>query len=226
VLETKYNGESDSIFFVVLEINNMEPFQQAPLPWATDALEPKGISKETIAFHYGKHHAGYVKKLNALCKAQPVLARMTLEEIIKNQGGGFNLAAQIYNHTFYWRCLCPNGGGVPRGLVADQIKKDFGSFDDFKTAFTAAAASHFGSGWVWLAYNKTTEKLMIMGGHDAHTPLENGYVPVLTCDVWEHAYYIDFRNNRGGYIKAFWNLVNWGFVNKTFVVAISPASRL
>ena len=182
------------------------------LPYATDALAPH-ISSETLEFHYGKHHAGYVKKLNAAVENDGSLAGKSLEDIIRSHSGGvFNNAAQIWNHTFYWNSLSPNGGGEPSGAIADAINKAFGSFGDFKSKFSATAGGHFGSGWTWLVKDDGGN-LAIVDTHDAGNPLTAGKTPILTCDVWEHAYYIDYRNARSSYIEAWWNLVNWGFAN-------------
>jgi len=182
-----------------------------PLPYAQDALEPH-ISKETLEFHYGKHHNTYVVKLNGLIEGTPD-ADKSLEEIVKNSSGGmFNNAAQVWNHTFYWNCLSPNGGGEPSGAVADAINNAFGSFADFKSKFTDSAVGNFGSGWTWLVKN-ADGSLAIVNTSNAGTPLtEDGVTPLLTVDVWEHAYYIDYRNARPSYMDAFWNLVNWDFV--------------
>ena len=182
------------------------------LPYAKDALAPH-ISNETLEFHYGKHHAGYVKKLNAAIESDSSLAGKSLEDLIKTQKGGvFNNAAQIWNHTFYWNSMSPNGGGEPSGAIDEAINKSFGSFSDFKEKFSAAAGGHFGSGWAWVV--KEGDKLAIVDTHDAGNPLTEGKKPVLTCDVWEHAYYIDYRNARPDYISAWWNLVNWDFASK------------
>ncbi len=182
------------------------------LPYSTDALTPH-ISPETLDFHYGKHHAGYVKKLNAAIEGTP-MAEKSLEDIIKSaEGGVFNNAAQVWNHTFYWNSLSPKGGGEPTGAIADAINSQFGSFSDFKEKFTNAATSLFGSGWTWLVKN-SDGSLSIEQTTNAGCPLTEGQTPILTCDVWEHAYYIDYRNARPDYISAFWNLVNWDFANK------------
>lgn len=182
-----------------------------PLPYAQDALEPH-ISKETLDFHYGKHHNTYVVKLNGLIDGTPD-ADKSLEEIVKSSSGGvFNNSAQVWNHTFYWNCLSPNGGGEPSGAVADAINSAFGSFDDFKAKFTDSAVNNFGSGWTWLVKN-ADGSLAIVNTSNAATPLtDDGVTPLLTVDVWEHAYYIDYRNVRPDYMGAFWNLVNWDFV--------------
>jgi Fe-Mn family superoxide dismutase len=181
------------------------------LPYAQDALEPH-ISKETLEFHYGKHHNTYVVKLNGLIDGTPD-ADKSLEEIVTSSSGGvFNNAAQIWNHTFYWHCLSPNGGGEPAGAVADAINGAFGSFAEFKSKFTDSAVNNFGSGWTWLVKN-ADGSLAIVNTSNAATPLtDEGVTPLLTVDVWEHAYYIDYRNARPNYMEAFWNLVNWEFV--------------
>jgi len=181
------------------------------LPYAQDALEPH-ISKETLEFHYGKHHNTYVVKLNGLIDGTPD-ADKSLEEIVKSSSGGvFNNSAQIWNHTFYWHCLSPNGGGEPAGAVADAINGAFGSFAEFKSKFTDSAVNNFGSGWTWLVKN-ADGSLAIVNTSNAATPLtDEGVTPLLTVDVWEHAYYIDYRNARPNYMEAFWNLVNWEFV--------------
>jgi Fe-Mn family superoxide dismutase len=186
--------------------------QLPPLPYAKDALSPH-LSPETLEFHYGKHHAGYVTKLNGLLEGTP-MAEKSLEEIVKTSNGAiFNNAAQIWNHTFYWNSLSPQGGGEPKGAIADLINKNFGSFAAFKEKFTAAAVGQFGSGWAWLVKNKDGS-LSIEQTGNAETPLTKGQTPLLTCDVWEHAYYIDYRNARPDYVNAFWKLVNWDFANK------------
>jgi len=183
-----------------------------PLPYAQDALEPH-ISKETLDYHYGKHHNTYVVKLNGLIDGTPE-ADKSLEEIVKSSSGGvFNNSAQVWNHTFYWHCLSPNGGGEPSGAIADAINSAFGSFDEFKAKFTDSAVNNFGSGWTWLVKN-ADGSLAIVNTSNAATPLtDDGVTPLLTVDVWEHAYYIDYRNVRPDYMAAFWNLVNWDFVS-------------
>lgn len=181
------------------------------LPYSKDALAPH-ISAQTLEFHYGKHHAGYVTKLNAAIEGTD-LANKSLEEIVKSsEGGVFNNAAQVWNHTFYWNSLSPNGGGAPSGAVADAINKAFGSFDKFKEEFSNAAATQFGSGWAWLVQNSSGDLEIVKTGN-AGCPLTHGHTPILTIDVWEHAYYLDYQNKRPDYIAAFWNLVNWDFAN-------------
>ncbi len=185
-------------------------FTLPALPYAMDALAPH-ISKETIEYHYGKHHQAYVNNLNKLIPGTE-FASMSLDEIIKQAKGGiFNNAAQIWNHTFYWHCLSPNGGGEPTGKLADAINSHFGSFNEFKEQFTQAAATTFGSGWAWLVQD-STGALKIISTSNAGTPMTEGLTALLTCDVWEHAYYIDYRNARPDYIGAFWSLVHWDFV--------------
>lgn len=182
------------------------------LPWPKDALMPH-ISPETIEYHYGKHHQAYVDKLNAGIKGTE-FENLSLEDIIKKSTGGiFNNAAQIYNHTFYWHCLAPNAGGAPKGAIGDAISAKWGSFDKFKEEFSNMAAGNFGSGWTWLVKNQKGD-LEIVNTDDAGCPLTAGQKPVLTIDVWEHAYYIDYRNARPKYIENFWSLVNWDFANK------------
>ena len=186
--------------------------QLPELPYSKDALAPH-ISNETLEFHYGKHHAGYVKKLNAAIEGTP-MADQSLETIITtSEGGVFNNAAQIWNHTFYWNSLSPDGGGQPSGKIAEAIDKQFGSFDEFKTKFNTAATTLFGSGWTWLVKN-ADGSLSIEQTTNAGCPLTKGQTALLTCDVWEHAYYIDYKNARPDYVGAFWNLVNWDFANK------------
>jgi Fe-Mn family superoxide dismutase len=189
-------------------------FELPPLPYAKDALAPT-ISAETLEFHYGKHHQAYVTNLNNLVPGTEFEGK-SLEEIIKTSSGGiYNNAAQIWNHTFYWNCLSPNGGGEPTGKLAEAINKAFGSFAAFKEKFSASAAGNFGSGWTWLVKNSAGDvEIVNMGA--AGTPLTEGKTPLLTIDVWEHAYYIDYRNARPKYIESFWNIVNWEFAAKNF----------
>ena len=184
------------------------------LPYAMDALAPH-ISKETLEFHYGKHHQTYVTNLNKLITGTE-FEKASLEDIImKASGGIFNNAAQVWNHTFYWNCLSPKGGGEPSGALADAINKAFGSFADFKEKFSASAAGNFGSGWTWLVKN-ASGGVEIVNTSNAGNPMTNKQKPLMTCDVWEHAYYIDYRNARPKYVEAFWNLVNWDFIAKNF----------
>lgn len=184
------------------------------LPYAMNALEPH-ISQETLEYHYGKHHQTYVTNLNNLIEGTE-FANASLEDIImKSDGGLFNNAAQVWNHTFYWNCLTPNGGGEPQGALADAINKAFGSFDAFKEAFSKTAITTFGSGWAWLVKNKDGS-LSLESTSNAATPITNGQRALLTCDVWEHAYYVDYRNARPKYVESFWNLVNWRFVEANF----------
>ncbi|HKV55963.1 MAG TPA: superoxide dismutase [Candidatus Binataceae bacterium] len=185
-------------------------FELPNLPYPYDALAPH-ISKETLEFHHDKHHATYVTNLNNLVKGGK-FENQTLEHIVKEAGSGpiFNNAAQHFNHSFYWNSLKPKGGGHPGGRLADAIKKACGDFEAFKKKFTETAVGHFGSGWAWLVQN-ADGSLAIEGGHDADNPLVHNKRPILTCDVWEHAYYIDYRNARAKYVEAFWNIVNWDF---------------
>ncbi|MCP5420715.1 MAG: superoxide dismutase [Fe] [Gammaproteobacteria bacterium] len=187
-----------------------------PLPYAKNALAPH-ISEETIDYHYGKHHQTYVTNLNNLIKGTEY-EDLSLQDIIKKSSGGlFNNAAQVWNHTFYWHCLSPNGGGEPTGDLADAIIKKFGSFATFKEEFSKCAITTFGSGWAWLVKN-TDGSLDLVSTSNAATPMTSGQQAVLTCDVWEHAYYVDYRNARPKYVEAFWNLVNWEFASQQFAL--------
>ena len=190
-------------------------FTLPELPFAKNALEPH-ISAETLEYHYGKHHNTYVVKLNGLIEGTE-LEKKSLEDIIKTSTGGiFNNAAQVWNHTFYWHCLSPNGGGEPTGALAEAIVKSFGSFAEFKAKFTESAINNFGSSWTWLVkHNDGT--LSIVNTSNAATPLtDESLTPVLTVDLWEHAYYIDYRNLRPDYMNGFWSLVNWSFASENF----------
>ncbi|MFZ9480180.1 MAG: superoxide dismutase [Fe] [Burkholderiaceae bacterium] len=188
--------------------------QLPALPYAMDALSPH-ISKETLEFHYGKHHQTYVTNLNNLIKGTE-FENASLEEIVKKSSAGvFNNAAQIWNHTFYWNSLSPSGGGAPSGALANAINAKWGSFDAFKEAFTKSAVGNFGSSWTWLV-KKADGSLDIVNTSNAATPLTTADKPLLTCDLWEHAYYIDYRNRRPDYMGAFWSLVNWEFAAKNF----------
>lgn len=187
--------------------------QLPPLPWPKEALAPH-ISAETIDFHYGKHHNAYVNNLNKLIDGTPQ-AKQSLEDIVRNsEGGVFNNAAQVYNHTFYWHCLKPRGGGTPSGRIGKAIDEAFGGFAKFREEFSSAAATQFGSGWAWLVRD-ADGRLKITKTANADTPIAHRQTPLLTIDVWEHAYYIDYRNDRPKYIDTFLNhLVNWEFVEK------------
>lgn len=185
-----------------------------PLPYELNALEPH-ISRETLEYHYGKHHQAYVTKLNGLLPGS-AFENLSLDDIIKKSSGSiFNNAAQVWNHTFYWHCLSPEGGGEPTGPLAMAITNAFGSFTAFKEKFTQTAIDTFGSGWGWLVKNKEG-LLEIVSTSNAGTPMTDGKIALLTCDVWEHAYYIDYRNQRPKYVESFWKLVNWTFVAKNF----------
>jgi len=184
------------------------------LNYAQNALEPH-ISAETLEFHYGKHHQTYITNLNNLIVGTE-FETLSLEEIVKKSSGGiFNNAAQVWNHTFYWNGLKPNGGGEPSGALADAINRDFGSFATFKEKFAQTAITTFGSGWAWLV-KKPDGTLALESTSNAATPLTGANKPLLTCDVWEHAYYVDYRNMRPKYVEAFWNVVNWDFVAQNF----------
>jgi len=186
------------------------PFTLPDLPYPKDALAPH-ISAETLEYHHGKHHAAYVTNLNKLLEGKPEASRSLEEVILGSDGGVFNNAAQVWNHTFYWNCMKPNGGGRPTGELADAITRDFGSFERFREEFANAAATQFGSGWAWLVLEKG--KLAVTKTGNADLPLKHGQKALLTIDVWEHAYYIDFRNARPKYIDTFLEkLVNWDFV--------------
>jgi len=182
------------------------------LPYALDALAPH-ISAETLEIHHGKHHATYVTNINNLVAGTEYESASLEEIIVKAPAGGiFNNAAQIWNHTFYWNCLSPNGGGEPTGAIADAINEAFGSFAEFKEQFSKTSITTFGSGWGWLVKN-SDGSLALASTSNAGNPLTEGQTPILTCDVWEHAYYVDYRNRRPDYVAAFWKLVNWDFAN-------------
>jgi len=189
-------------------------FELPALPYPKNRLVPH-ISEETLEFHYGKHHQTYVTNLNNLIPGTE-FEGLSLEEIImKSSGGIFNNAAQVWNHTFYWNSLAPNAGGEPTGALADAINTTFGSFADFKEQFTKCAVTTFGSGWAWLVKN-ADGTLALVSTSNAGCPLTTGQKPLLTCDVWEHAYYVDYRNARPAYLEAFWALVNWDFAAANF----------
>lgn len=189
-------------------------FTLPELPYAMDALAPH-ISKETLEYHYGKHHQTYVTNLNNLIEGTD-MANDSLEEIVKKSSGGvFNNAAQVWNHTFYWNSLSPEGGGEPEGALYDAIIAKWDSFDNFKAEFNKSAAGNFGSGWTWLV-KKADGSVDIVNTSNAATPLTTADIPLLTCDVWEHAYYIDCRNSRPQYLENFWKLVHWDFAIKNF----------
>jgi len=183
------------------------------LPYAKDALQPV-ISAETLEYHYGKHHQTYVNNLNNMIPGTEY-ENASLEDIIrKAEGGLFNNAAQVWNHTFYWNCLSPDGGGEPGGALGEAIDKAFGSFDKFKEEFQKAGAGNFGSGWTWLV--KDGDGVAIVNTDDAENPLRDGKTPILTVDVWEHAYYIDYRNARPKYLEAIWKIINWDYVSGNY----------
>ena len=189
-------------------------FELPALPFERDALAPY-ISTETLEFHHGKHHQTYVTNLNNLVPGTE-FEGLSLEEIVvKSTGGIFNNAAQVWNHTFYWNCLAPNAGGEPTGELGDAINATFGSFAKFKEEFAKCAVTTFGSGWAWLVKN-ADGSLALVSTSNAGCPLTAGQTPILTCDVWEHAYYVDYRNARPAYLEAFWALVNWDFAAKNF----------
>lgn len=185
------------------------------LPFEKDALEPF-LTRETIEYHYGKHHQAYVNKLNELIVGTKYVD-MELEEILMNSSDGiFNNAAQIWNHTFYWNCLHPKGGKLEKGALYESLQERFGSIESFRNDFFHSALTNFGSGWTWLVIDESNE-LNIINTSNADTPLVLGLKPLLTIDIWEHAYYVDYRNARSDYIKAFWKYVNWGFIQKNML---------
>jgi Fe-Mn family superoxide dismutase len=190
-------------------------FKLPELPYSMDALKPH-ISAETLEYHHGKHHKAYVDKLNELVKGTK-FESAPLDEILRSADPGplFNNAEQHWNHSFYWKSMGPQKGGEPKGPVADAIKKGFGSFDAFKKQFSEIADGHFGSGWAWLVHDKDGS-VKVVATHDAGCPIRQGQTPIITCDVWEHAYYIDYRNARPKYVEAWWNLVNWDFANENW----------
>lgn len=189
-------------------------YELPALPYAQNALEPV-ISEETIGYHYGKHHQTYVTNLNNLVPGTEFEGK-PLEEIIMNSSAGiFNNAAQVWNHTFYWNCLSPNGGGEPSGELAEAINSAFGSFDEFKKQFSTSAATNFGSGWTWLVKN-SDGSIEIFNTSNAGCPMTDGKTALLTVDVWEHAYYVDYRNARPQYLEEIWKLINWDFVSSNF----------
>ncbi|MFA6004045.1 MAG: superoxide dismutase [Elusimicrobiota bacterium] len=195
------------------------------LPYAKDALAPM-ISAETLEYHYGKHHKTYVDNLNKLLSGNPLEKENSLEDVVRKAPAGplFNNAAQVWNHSFYWKCMKPKAGGAPTGKLAEAMTKDFGSFAKFQEEFTNKAVGTFGSGWAWLVLK--SGKLILESSSNAGTPLTTGGTPLLVCDVWEHAYYIDYRNARAKYLENFWKLVDWSFVAQNLEAAMSAkASR-
>jgi len=181
------------------------------LPYGENALEPR-ISSETLSLHHGKHHATYVSKLNGLIEGTDLADAPLVEVVKRGDGGVFNNGAQAWNHAFYWHCMSPNGGGNPQGELASAIERDFGSVDDLREQFSTALTTLFGSGWVWLAKDDSG-KLSIVSASNAGNPLRDGKTPILTCDMWEHAYYVDYRNEKKKYVDAFWEVVNWDFAS-------------
>ncbi|HJL01704.1 MAG TPA: superoxide dismutase [Polyangiaceae bacterium LLY-WYZ-15_(1-7)] len=186
-------------------------FEVEPLPYSKDALAP-AISEKTLNFHYDKHHQGYMKKLKAAIEGTPDAEKSLVDFIKSAEGGNFNNAAQVWNHTFFWKSMKPGGGGAPTGAIADAITRDFGSYEKFAEEFTTKSAKQFGSGWGWLVLNGG--KLEVVTTSNAGTPLTTSAKPILTVDVWEHAYYLDYQNDRGGFLKVYLEkLVNWDFAN-------------
>ena len=197
-----------------VENSNAQAFELFKLPYESNALEPV-ISKQTVEFHHGKHVQAYLNNLNNLIKGTP-FEKSSLEEIVKNSDGGiFNNAAQVWNHEFYFYTFSPKGGGAPSGALAEAINKQFGSFEDFKKEFNAASVSLFGSGWAWLAKDKSG-KLVILKESNAGNPLKAGLVPLIGFDVWEHSYYLDYQNRRADHISVLWDIIDWKVVEKRF----------
>jgi len=192
----------------------MSKFVLPELPFQLDALAPF-VSEEQMDFHYNKHHAAYFKKLNELLDGKKESEHSLKQIVVESTGPVFNNAAQAWNHTFFWNCLSPSAKGHPKGALADAIIKDFGSFEDFKKKFSDAAVALFGSGWAWLAKD-AHGKLEILPLSNADTPLKHGKEPILTLDVWEHAYYIDYRNRRADFTAKFWEVANWDFAASVF----------
>jgi Fe-Mn family superoxide dismutase len=191
-----------------------------PLPYPADALDPH-LSRKTLELHHDKHFAAYVKKTNELIKGTP-LEKAPLEEIVlSSEGPLFNNAAQAWNHDLYFRSLSPDGGGAPKGRLADLVESSFGGFDRLKEAFTKAAETHFGSGWTWLV--RDGSGLKVVATHDAANPLRDKQVPLIACDVWEHAYYVDYHEERPKYVAAFWEIVNWRLAEER--LGSTPAGR-
>lgn len=212
---------SEKIFSRVAN-QNFYPFKLPDLPFPKNSFS-NYMSEKTFDFHHGKHHAAYVNNLNKLLEDKSEMHKKTLEEIIlasygkSEMMGVFNNSAQVWNHSFFWHCLSPNGGGEPKGDLMAQVKKDFGSYDSLKEKFAQAAATQFGSGWAWLVADSTTKKLEIVKTGNAELPITQNLIPILTLDVWEHAYYLDYQNKRPDYISIFLNnLVNWDFAEKNF----------
>ena len=197
-------------------------YKLPPLPYAMDALEP-AMSRETLEYHYGKHHRAYVKELNNLIKGSG-FENATLEQVIRDSSGPlFNNAAQTWNHTFFWNCMAPRGGGKPTGALAEAMNDKWGSYAQFKEAFSKSAISNFGSGWTWLVVR--SDGVDIVNTEDADNPMTQGDEPLLTLDVWEHAYYIDYRNERPKFVEAFFkNLVNWNFALRNYENSLSAVA--
>eukprot|EP00823_Brevimastigomonas_motovehiculus_P001057 TRINITY_DN11593_c0_g1_i1.p1 TRINITY_DN11593_c0_g1~~TRINITY_DN11593_c0_g1_i1.p1 ORF type:complete len:227 (+),score=30.39 TRINITY_DN11593_c0_g1_i1:33-683(+) len=204
-------------------------FKLPELPYGMNDLNPY-IGEEIIKFHYGKHHQGYVNTLNDLAKTNTALQGKTVDELVRTLDAGkpFNMAAQVWNHTFYWNSMTPKSSGKPKGTLAQAIDKRFGSFDEFVKVFSATANGHFGSGWAWLIVD-AEGKLQVIDTHDAGNPLsknDNRGIPLLTCDVWEHSYYAVYRNDRAGYTKSWFQVVNWEFAEKNFTEAVKQLAKL
>ena len=197
-----------------VENSSAQEFELFKLPYESNELEPV-ISKQTVGFHYGKHVQTYVNNLNNLIKGTP-FENSSLEDIVrKSDGGIFNNAAQVWNHEFYFNTFSPNGGGAPSGALAEAINKQYGSFEDFKKVFNAASVSLFGSGWAWVAKDKSG-KLVVLKESNAGNPLKADFVSLLVFDVWEHSYYLDYQNRRADHINALWDIIDWKVVEKRF----------
>lgn len=209
--ETVFRENKNQILYKKIEVMK---FELPKLPYELDALAPN-IDKQTLEYHYGKHHQAYVNNLNGLVEGTKYANQDLVSIIRSSEGGVFNNAAQIWNHSFYFFQFGPNGGGEATGALGDAIVKDFGSFSEFQGQFSKAAATLFGSGWAWLVKN-SDGKLDIIQTQNAGTPITEDVTPLLTCDVWEHAYYLDYQNKRPDYIQAFWNVINWDEVAKRF----------
>lgn len=189
-------------------------FQRPELPYALDALKPF-LSEEQMNFHYNKHHAAYFTKLNGLVEGKPEADMPLRELVVQSEGGIFNNAAQAWNHSFFWNCMSPNGGGQPKGELLTAILRKYETLDKFKETFASTAAALFGSGWCWLAADQSGA-LEIMPLSNADTPLKHDRTPILTVDVWEHAYYIDYRNERPRFLQGFWDVVNWNYASECY----------
>lgn len=192
--------------------SSIQKFSLSPLPWESNSLG-RFLSSEAITIHYERHHKSYIDKLNSYVSEYPNLRNLKIDDIIKtNVGVVGETASQVLNHEFFWKCLTPSNF-LPHGVILEKIQNQYESFDNFKKEFSDRANEHFGSGWIWLAYDPITRFLMIIDGHDAYNPILDGYIPLLVLDVWEHAYYVDYKTDRKEYVNNFWKVINWNFVN-------------